>query len=86
MSLHPSLASATGGKQQKSVLKRSERIKHLIKKGLWKDDSPIFGLPKIKALRIKIKKEKTAEKQAEAQAAAVPAVPEQKTKGPAPKK
>ena len=75
MSIHPSLGAAVKGKQQKSVLKRAERIKHMIAKGLWKEDSKIFGLPKIKALRIKIKKEKAAEKPAEEGAAAAPAAP-----------
>lgn len=65
MSIHPSLGAAVKGKQQKSVLKRAERIKYLMNKGLWKDDSKVFGLPKIKAVRIKIKKEKAAEKPAE---------------------
>ncbi len=73
MSIHPSLGAAVKGKQQKSVLKRTERIKHLMAKGLWKDDSKIFGLPKIKALRIKIKKEKAADKTAEEAAGAAPA-------------
>jgi small basic protein (TIGR04137 family) len=65
MSIHPSLGAAAKGKQQKSVLKRSERIKHMMSKGTWKDDTKIFGLPKIKTIRIKIKKEKAAEKPAE---------------------
>lgn len=73
MSIHPSLGVAAKGKQQKSVLKRAERIKHLMLKGLWKEDSKVFGLPKIKALRIKIKKEKAAEKPAEEGAAAATA-------------
>lgn len=73
MSIHPSLGAAVKGKQQKSVLKRTERIKHMMSKGLWKDDSKIFGLPKIKALRIKIKKEKAADKTAEEAAGAAPA-------------
>ena len=75
MSIHPSLGAAVKGKQQKSVLKRTERIKYLMNKGLWKEDSKVFGLPKIKAVRIKIKKEKAAEKPAaegEAAAAAAP--------------
>ncbi len=72
MSIHPSLGAAVKGKQQKSVLKRTERIKHMMNKGLWKEDSKVFGLPKIKALRIKIKKEKAAEKPAEEGAAAAP--------------
>ena len=70
MSIHPSLGAAAKGKQQKSVLKRTERIKYLINKGLWKENSKVFGLPKIKAVRIKIKKEKAAEKPVEEGAAA----------------
>jgi small basic protein (TIGR04137 family) len=90
MSIHPSLGAAVKGKQQKSVLKRSERIKHMMAKGLWKDDSKAFGMPKIKAVRIKIKKEKAAEKPAEEgvsgatpTAAAAPAADQKKA---APKK
>lgn len=91
MSIHPSLGAAVKGKQQKSVLKRAERIKHMMNKGLWKEDSKVFGMPKIKAFRLKIKKEKAAEKPAEGDAAAVAAAPtpapqtDQKTKA-APKK
>ncbi len=92
MSIHPSLASAVKGKQAKSVLKRAERIKHMMAKGLWKDDSKVFGLPKIKAVRLKVKKEKAAEKPAEegataetAAPAAAPAAADQKAKA-APKK
>lgn len=91
MSIHPSLGAAVKGKQQKSVLKRTERIKHMMAKGLWKDDAKVFGLPKIKALRIKIRKEKAAEKPGTEGAAAAVATPaatppaEQKTKA-APKK
>jgi small basic protein (TIGR04137 family) len=75
MSIHPSLGAAAKGKQQKSVLKRTERIKHLMSKGLWKEESKVFGMPKIKALRIKIKKEKAAEKPAEEGATAAAAAP-----------
>lgn len=91
MSIHPSLGAAVKGRQAKSVLKRTERIKYLMSKSLWKEDSKVFGLPKIKALRIKIKKEKTAEKPAEegavaaAGASAATPAPAQKTKAPAKK-
>jgi len=84
MSIHPSLGSAVKGKQAKSVLKRSERIKHMMSKGLWKDDSKVFGLPKIKAIRLKVKKDKAADKPAEEGAeGAKPAEPKAKA---APKK
>ncbi|MDD5291630.1 MAG: small basic protein [Candidatus Omnitrophica bacterium] len=62
MSLHPSLRSVGKGKQQRTVLKRAERIKQLMKDGKWTETSKIFGLPKIKIVRLKVKKEKAAEK------------------------
>jgi len=84
MSIHPSLSSSIKNRKQKSVLSRVERIKYLKGKGLFSDETAVFGLPKIKTLKIKIKKEKAAEKAtaaatvegavpaAEAQAAAKP--------------
>ena len=87
MSIHPSLGAAVKGKQQKSVLKRTERIKHMMAKGLWKEDSKVFGMPKIKALRIKIKKEKVEKSAEEGAAAAAPgAAPAADQKKAAPKK
>jgi small basic protein (TIGR04137 family) len=88
MSIHPSLGSAAKSSQAKSVMKRTDRLKYLRSKGLWTPDGKAFGLPKVKAVRIKIKKEKT-EKPAEgasATAAASPAASaDQKIKA-APKK
>lgn len=64
MSIHPSLAISDKDKKQRSVLKRTERLRHMAEKNEWKEGDKVFGLPKIKTLRIKIKKEK-AEKTAE---------------------
>ena len=65
MSIHPSLAISEKDKKQRSVLKRAERIRMMLEKGQWKEGDDVYNLPKIKAIRIKIKKEK-AEKVAEA--------------------
>lgn len=59
MSLHPSLVSLGKTKKQRTVLKRIERIKYLMGKSLWKEGDSVVGMPKIKILRIKMKKEKT---------------------------
>jgi len=75
MSIHPSLSAAAQNKKQKSVLKRSERIRAMLEKGTWKEGQSVFGLPKIKTVRIKIKKEKAAEKPAEAAVAEGAATP-----------
>ena len=64
MSIHPSLAISEKDKQQRSVLKRTERIRSMLEKGHWKEGDKVYGLPKIKTIRIKIKKEKV-EKAAE---------------------
>ena len=81
MSQHPSLRSSDKDKKQRSVLKRYERVKTLQDKEKWdeKKDS-VFGLPKVKVTRFKIKKEKAAAaaegaEVAEGTAAAVGAAP-----------
>ena len=79
MSIHPSLSSSDKDKKQRSVLKRTERLRIMLEKNQWKEGEGVFGLPKIKTVRIKIKKEK-AEKAAETIAAegAAPAAAETK--------
>lgn len=62
MSIHPSLKISEKDKKQRSVLKRTERLRIMLEKGQWKPQDAVYGLPKIKTLRIKIKKEKAAEK------------------------
>jgi len=60
----------------------------MTEKGEWKEGDDVYGLPKIKTVRLKIKKEKAAEKVVEAAATegAAPASPEVKeqasSKGP----
>ena len=58
MSIHPSLKISDKDKKQRSVLKRAERIRMMMEKGLWKEGDNVYCLPKIKTVRIKIKKEK----------------------------
>ncbi len=80
MAIHPSLASPGKDKKPRSVLKRTERLKIMMEKKLWKEGDDVYGLPKIKTVRIKIKKEKAAKTEAAATpeaAAATPAAAEQ---------
>jgi len=72
MSIHPSLTISEKDKKTRSVLKRIERIRQMQEKGNWKQGDSVYGLPKIKTLRIKIKKEKV-EKAATTEAGAAPA-------------
>jgi len=64
MSLHPSLRQGNSKGSSRTVMKRDERIKKLIKEGKWNDKSKVFGLPKVKIVRMKAaKKEKKQETQ-----------------------
>lgn len=79
MSIHRSLSLREKEKKSRSVLTRIERIKILMDKGVFKkESSSCFGLPKIKVLKIKIKKEKT--KEITPQTAPAPSSSEEKTK------
>ena len=69
MSLHPSLRIDKASVTQRTVQTRIERIKELMKKGLWKDETSINGLPKTKIVRVKAKKKVKAEEGAEGAAA-----------------
>lgn len=71
MSIHPSLRPSKG-RGHRSVFKRFERIKMLADKDKWKEEDSVFGLPKVKSLKIKVKKEKSEAKVAAEGAAAAP--------------
>ena len=61
MSIHPSLKVADTMKRHRSVLSRLERIKILSERGtLDPQGNSVLGLPKVKHLKIRIKKEKAA--------------------------
>ena len=70
MSQHPSLRSSAKDKKHRSVLKRYERIGILKEKELWKKEESVFGLPKVKIVKFKIKKEKAVAAEATAEGAA----------------
>ena len=56
MGLHRSLKIDSALTQQRSVLSRIERLKDLMKKGLWAEGKAVTGLPKTKIIKIKAKK------------------------------
>ena len=70
MSVHSSLRSAGKDKKHRSVLKRHERLKILKDKGLWSEEKSVLGIPKVKMLKLRVKKEKVAAAGAEAKAGA----------------
>ena len=76
MSIDKSLKRRRGGSSNRSVLTRAERIKKLQDLEKWPDGRSPFGLPKVRVVKIvlkKAKKEKAAEGDAAATDAAKPA-------------
>lgn len=67
MSLHSSLRSAGSHfGTLRNVLKRHERVRHLMTTGAWADGQSVLGLPKIKQLKLKSRKAAAKEKEAAA--------------------
>lgn len=59
MSQHSSLKERGFGVRHRNVLKRFERIKKMKAEGRWEDTLSPFGLPKLKSLKIKVRKVKS---------------------------
>ena len=81
MTQHSSLRTSSKSKQHRSVLKRFERLKYLKEKDKWEEGMSILGLPKIKIIKFKIKKEKAAPEEALATAGQEGAVPKEAVEG-----
>ncbi len=62
---------------------RTERLRTMLEKEQWKPGDKVCGLPKIKTIRIKIKKEKVEKVEAAATIGAAPATSEAKEQAPA---
>lgn len=76
MSIDKSLKRKSGGMQNRSVLKRTERIQKMMDDGKWVDGMSPYGIPKTRFQKVVIKKKAKAEKtEGEAAAAAPGATP-----------
>lgn len=59
MSQHSSLRSrARSGGRHRNVLKRYERIKQLTAEEKWTPEDSPYGLPKVRSIKVRVKKEK----------------------------
>lgn len=67
MSIDKSLVANSKLIRHRNVLTRPERIKFLTEEGLWDEEKSVYGLPKVKAMKVK-KKAKVAKKTEEATA------------------
>lgn len=76
MSIDKSLRRKNSLQRARNVLTRAERIKTMQTEERWADGRSPYGLPKVKVVKVvvkKVKKAKEEEKPAEGEAAAAPA-------------
>ena len=87
MSIDKSLVSKGKLVRHRSVLTRSERVQYLTDEGLWDEKKSVYGLPKVKTIKVKKKvkvaKEKTEETTGDAIAADATTGDKEKEKGKA---
>lgn len=62
MSIDKSLSNKGKLIRHRSVLTRSERIKILTKEGVWGEGRSVFGLPKVKTIKMRKKGKSSKEK------------------------
>ena len=64
MSIHSSLRSPKSATSSlRNVMKRHERVRHLMAQGAWAEGRSVFGLPKIKQMKMKARKAAAKEKE-----------------------
>ena len=56
MSLHKSLKTQSALVRARSVLTRGERLERLRDDGRWGEEQSVFGLPKVKTFRPKVRR------------------------------
>ena len=88
MSQHTSLKVSSVGVKHRNVLKRHERIRKLQEMAKWDERKSVLGLPKVKSMKIKVRKaksEKATDEKPGAAPAESPQAAAQSAKAPAPK-
>ena len=70
MSIHNSLRQSKGQSGHRNVLTREERLQKLKENGRWGDGDSLLGIPKVRSIKIAVKK-KVKEPKADDKAAEV---------------
>ncbi len=61
MSIHSSLRMGSGMVKHRNVLSRSERLERLEQHGRWNREKSVLGLPKVRSIKMAVKKKKKDE-------------------------
>ena len=62
MTIDKSLKVRRGLIKNRSVMTRAERITKLVEQERWNEGDPVLGLPKVRVLKISLKKKKKVKK------------------------
>lgn len=73
MTIDKSLKIKAGAAKTRNVLTRAERLAKLIDEDRWQEGQPVYGLPKVRVVKLAMKKKKKAKKEDETDDAAAPA-------------
>lgn len=81
MTIDKSLKVKGSGSQNRNVLTRAERIEKLISAEKFKEGDKVLGLPKVRVVKLALKKKKKAKTEEGAEGAAKPAAGAAAAKG-----
>ena len=73
MTIDKSLKIKAGASKSRNVLTRAERLAKLIDEDRWKEGDSAYGIPKVRVVKLALKKKKKAKKEEEEGDAAAPA-------------
>lgn len=62
MTIDKSLKVKAGATRSRNVLTRAERLLKLQQSSRWKEGDPVTGLPKVRVVKVSLKKKKKAKK------------------------
>ena len=65
MTIDKSLKVSANLVRTRSVLTRAERLEKLKEQERWTEDESVFGLPKVRVVKLQLKKKKKAKKEEE---------------------
>lgn len=63
MTMDKSLKVQAGAIKSRNVLTRAERIAKLQESNRWNDESTVLGMPKVRVLKVSLKKKKKVKKE-----------------------
>lgn len=66
MTMDPSLKVQAGAIKSRNVLTRAERVTRLKELDRWNEESNVVGMPKVRVLKVSLKKKKKVKKADEA--------------------